>query len=387
MSNSGNVMQDRAAIVGIGQTRFGKGFVESEEELGCQAIMTALNDAGIDPSEVDGLCSYTMQEAFEDEIARDLGFGDLRFFSRLPAGGGAGCGTVGQGAMAIAAGLANVVVAWRSRKRSGKASRVWAQTSDRLTGQYQWTYPYGVVRPSDELAMMTRRLMHEYGFTRDHLANIALAQRAHANRNPAAVMHEKTLTREQYMSARWVSEPLCLYDCCVETDGALAVVLTSAERARDLRQPPAYVHAFAQGITRGSYMMLNFFNQDTSRTQGHACAEALWGASDFKAKDVDVAQIYDAFSPQILQVLEDYGFCGRGESGAFTDNGNIMLGGGLPVNTSGGSLSEVYTHGFNLILEAVRQIRGTSTAQVPDVQCSFVSSANVVPTGALLLRK
>lgn len=382
-----NAFQDRAAIVGIGQTRFGKGFAESEEELGGQAIMAALNDAGIDPSDVDGLCSYTMQTTDEDDIARDLGFGDIRFFSRLPAGGGGGCGTVGHAAMAIASGQANVVVAWRSRKRSGKASRVWSQTGDRLTGRYQWSQPYGLVRPSDELGIMTRRTMHDYGYTRDHLANIALTFRAHANRNPAAVMHAKPLSREQYMAARFISDPLCLFDCCIETDGALAVVLVSAERARDLRQPPAYVHAFAQGISRGSYAMLNVFNPDTTRTQGHACAQALWGASDFKAKDVNVAQIYDAFSPQILQVLEDYGFCGRGEAGAFTDNGNIMLGGKLPLNTSGGSLSEVYTHGFNLILEAVRQIRGTSTAQVPDVQCSFVSSANVVPTGALILRK
>lgn len=382
-----NVFQDRAAIVGIGQTRFGKGFTESEEELGGQAIMAALNDAGIDPAEVDGLCSYTMQTTGEDDIARDLGFGDIRFFSRLPAGGGGGCGTVGHAAMAIASGQADVVVAWRSRKRSGRASRVWSQTNDRIAGSYQWSQPYGLARPSDELGIMTRRMMHDYGFTREHLANIALAFRAHANRNPNAVMHAKTLTREQYMAARFISEPLCLFDCCIETDGALAAVLVSAERARDLRQPPAYVHAFAQGISRGSYMMLNVFNPDTTHTQGYACAQALWGASEFKPKDVNVAQIYDAFSPQILQVLADYGFCERGEAGAFTDNGNIMLGGKLPLNTSGGSLSEVYTHGFNLILEAVRQIRGTSTAQVPNVQCSFVSSANVVPTNALLLRK
>lgn len=380
-------LKDRTAIVGIGQTRFGKGMPQSEEELGAMAILAALNDAGIDPSEVDGLCSYTTQTAEEEEIARASGFGDLRFFARVPAGGGGGCATIGLGAMAIATGQADVVVAYRSRKRSGRASRVWSQTSEVVKGRYQWTSPFGLLRPSDEVGIVMRRQMHEHGATREHLANIALAFRAHANRNPVAVMAGKTLTREEYLSARWISEPLCLYDCCIETDGALAIVLVAAERTRDLAQPPAYVHAFAQGLTRDSIMMSNFYCEDPLHTQGEACAAALWAGSDFKARDVDVAQLYDAFTPLILQSLEAYGFCGRGESGAFTENGNIALGGRLPLNTSGGSLSEVYAHGFNLIIEAVRQVRGTSTAQVPDVKCSFVSSSNCVPTGALLLRK
>lgn len=381
------LLQDQAAIAGIGQTNFGKAMPQSEEELGAMAIMAALNDAGIKPSQVDGLCSYTTQLAEEEEIARACGFGDLRFFARVPAGGGGGCATVGLGAMAIATGQADVVVAYRSRKRSSRASRVWSQTKEYVTGRYQWTTPYGLHRPSDEVGMMMRRQMYEHGATRDHLANIALAFRAHANRNPRAVMASKPLTREQYLSARWISEPLCLYDCCIETDGALAIVLVSAERARDLAQPPAYVHAFAQGITRNSNMMSNFFCEDPLHTQAEACAAALWAGSDFKPKDVDVAQFYDAFTPLVLQSLEAFGFCGRGESGAFTQDGNLTLGGQLPSNTSGGSLSEVYAHGFNLIIEAVRQIRGTSTAQVEDVECSFVASSNCVPTGALVLRR
>lgn len=380
-------LKDRTAIVGIGQTNFGKGMPQSEEELGAMAILAALQDAGIDPAEVDGLCSYTTQTAEEEDIARTCGFGDLRFFARTPAGGGGGCATVGLGAMAIATGQADVVVAYRSRKRSGRASRVWSQTQEYVKGRYLWTSPFGLNRPSDEVGVVMRRQMHEFGATRDHLANIALAFRAHANRNPVAVMGAKTLSREQYMAARWISEPLCLFDCCIETDGALAVVLVSAERARDLAQPPVYVHAFAQGITRDSNMMSNYFCEDPLRTQGDACAAALWAGSDFKAKDVDVAQFYDAFTPLVLQSLEAYGFCGRGESGAFTENGNLDLGGQLPSNTSGGSLSEVYAHGFNLIIEAVRQVRGTSTSQVPEVECSFVSSSNCVPASALILRK
>jgi acetyl-CoA acetyltransferase len=382
-----NLLQDRSAVVGIGQTRFGKDFVESEEQLACMAIKSALDDAGIDASEVDGLCTYTYQSAEEEEIARNLGFGDLTFFSRTPAGGGAGCGTVGHGTLAIASGLANVVVAYRSRKRSSKASRLWMGTPPLVTRREMWQSPFGLLRPADQAAMLMRRYMHEFGATREHLASIACGIREHANRNPAAAMYSKSLSREQYFGARWISDPLCLFDCCLESDGAAAVVLVSAERARDCRQAPAYVHSFAQGLSRESSMMFGYFGADPFRTQSWACASRLWEFSDFKPANIDVAQLYDAFSPEILFSLEGFGFCARGEAAGFIANGAVGLGGRLPINTSGGSLSEAYLHGFNLILEAVRQIRGTSTAQVPNVQSSFVSSSDGVPTGALLLRK
>jgi acetyl-CoA acetyltransferase len=379
-------LKDRTAIAGIGQTRFGKGFEESEEELGAQAIKLALDDAGIDPSEVDGLCSFTFQATEEEEIVRDLGLSDLAFYARTPAGGGGGCGTVGHAAMAVATGQAEVVVAWRARKRSGRASRVWAQTEERVGGRHQWLRPWGLIRPVDEIAMLAKRYMHLYGATRDHLANIALACRYHANRNPNAVMHDKKMTREDYMAARWISDPLCLFDCCLETDGALALVIVSAERAKDLRQKPAYIHAFGMGITEGSSMLSNYFCDDPLHTQSWACAKQLFKTSDLKPKDIKVAQIYDAFTPEIWLTLEGYGFCGVGEGAAFTENGALQLGGRLPINTAGGGLSEAYVHGFNMMLEGVRQIRGISTSQVAAAECCFVSSSDANPTSALLLR-
>lgn len=383
---SPSLIKDRTAIVGIGQTAFGKGFAESEEQLACQAIMMALDEAGIDPSEVDGLTSFSMQTAEEEHIGRDLGFGDLTFFSRTPAGGGGGAGTVVHGAMAIATGQANVVVAYRSRKRSAKASRIWMGTPKRALGRQMWESPFGHIRPADDASFLYRRYMHEFGATREHLANIAVSFRANANRNPTAVMHDRPMTREQYFAARWISEPLGLFDCCLETDGALAVVLVSAERAKDCPTKPAYIHSIGQGISAGSTMMFGYRAEDPFRTQAYACAKTLWKDSDFKQKDVSVAQIYDAFSPEIIFSLEGYGFCKRGEGAAFTENGGIEFGGRLPVNTAGGGLSEAYLHGFNLINEAVRQVRGTATSQVPNVKCSFVSSSDGVPTGALLLR-
>jgi acetyl-CoA acetyltransferase len=381
-------IQDRTAIAGIGQTAFGKGLADSELSLACQAISMAIDDAGVKPSEVDGLVMFSMENGREAEVARNLGLGDITYFGEIGYGGGAGCATVGHAAMAVATGQCQVAVAWRARKRSSKASRPWANVSQRLGGYQQWTRPFGLLRPVDEIAMLTRRYMHEYGATRDHLANVALAFRKHANRNPNATMYEKRMTRDDYMKARWISEPLCLFDNCLETDGALAVVIVAAERARDLKQPPAYIHSFAQSIPQQCQVMTNYFCDDPLRGPSYACARLLWERSEFRPKDVRVAQLYDAFSPLIPLSLEGYGFCERGGGAAFTDNGALEWPSGrLPVNTAGGGMSEAYVHGFNLVLEGVRQMRGTSTSQVEGAECCLVTSGEGVPTSALLLRR
>jgi len=381
-------VKDATAVVGIGQTALGKGLADSELALACQAISAAIDDAGLSPAEVDGLSMFSMEEGREVEIARNLGLGDITFFSEVGYGGGAGCGVVGQAAMAVASGQCRVAVAWRARKRAAKTSRPWAQVSRHITGHWQWSRPFGVVRPVDEIAMLTRRYMHEFGATREHLANVALAFRKHANRNPLATMQDKPLTREQYMEARWISEPLCLYDNCLETDGALAVVITSAARARDLAQPPVYVHAFAQSIPQQHQVMTNYFCADPLLGPSHACARLLWARADVTPEDVRVAQIYDAFSPLVPLSLEGYGFCARGEGAAFTENGALEWPNGrLPTNTSGGGMSEAYVHGFNLVLEGVRQCRGTSTSQVESAEHCLVTSGEGVPTSAILFRR
>ncbi|MEO6469153.1 MAG: lipid-transfer protein [Acidimicrobiia bacterium] len=382
------MLKDQTAVVGIGQTAYGKGLPDTELSLACQAISAAIDDAGLRPSDVDGLAMFSMENGREVDVARNVGLGDITFFSEVGYGGGAGCGVVGQAAMAVATGQCTTAVAWRARKRAAKTSRPWAQVDDRLAGHQQWSRPFGVIRPVDEIAMLTRRAMHQYGYTRDHLANVALAFRSHANRNPIATMHEKALTREQYMDARWISEPLCLFDNCLETDGALAVVITSADRAQDLPQPPAYIHSFAQSIPKQHQVMTNYFNDDPLVGPAWVCARKLWERSDFQPAEVPVAQLYDAFSPLVPLSLEGYGFCARGEGGAFTDDRALEWPNGrLPTNTSGGGMSEAYVHGFNLILEGVRQIRGTSTNQVADPTCSLVTSGEGVPTSAILFRR
>jgi len=379
------VLKDAAAIVGIAQTPFAKRLEPSEKALAAQVIVAALEDAGIAPSEVDGFASYTMESNDEVEIAKNIGAGDLTFFSQVGYGGGAGPACVGHLAMAVATGQCRVGIAWRSRKR-GSGQRPWAGAAQ-ASANALWTRPHGLLRPVDEVAMLTRRYMHEYGATREHLANVALAVRGMANRNPQALMYEKKLTRDDYMNARWISEPLCLFDNCLETDGALACVLVSAERARDLRQPPVYLHAFGQGLPAQSHTMVNYWCEDPLRGPAWACARQLFRHSDIRPEDIDVAQLYDAFTPLILLSLEGYGFCKRGEAASFTEDGGLELGGRLPTNTSGGGLSEAYVHGFNLILEGVRQLRGTSTSQVKDAESCLVTGGEGVPTSALLLRR
>ncbi len=382
------LIKDKTAVAGIGQTEFGKGLADTELSLACQAVSIALDDAGVAPSEVDGIASYTMEPNREIDVARNVGLGDVTWFSQVGYGGGAGCGVVGQAAMAVATGQCTVAVAWRARKRAAATSRPWAQAHARLSDNSQWSRPFGVLRPVDEIAMLTRRYMHEYGGTRDHLANVALAFRKHAARNPASTMGHKPMTRADYMSARWISEPLCLFDNCLETDGALAVVIVSAERARDLKQPPVYIHAFAQGLPPQHQTMTNYFNDDPLRGPAWTAAERMWAMADVTPADVKVAQLYDAFSPLIILSLEGYGFCERGEGGPFTDDGNIEWPNGrLPVNTSGGGMSEAYVHGFNLVLEGARQIRGTSTAQVEGADVSLVTSGEGVPTSAIIFTK
>lgn len=379
-------MKDAAAIVGIGETAFAKQLEPSEMELAASAILSALDDAGIAAAEVDGLSSYTLETTDEVELAKNIGAGDITYFGQVGYGGGAGPGVVGQLAMAVATGQCNVGVAWRSRKR-GSGPRPWTNTDDQLSTPAAWTRPWGLLRPVDEIAMLTQRYMHETGATRDHLANVALAARAHANRNPRAFMKDKPLTREQYMEARWISEPLCLFDNCLESDGALACVVVSAERAKSSPNPPAFVHAFAQGLPAQHHTMTSYWVDDPLAGPSHVCAKQLFGNSDIKPADLDTAQLYDAFSPLVLFSLEGYGICKRGEAAAFTEGGALELGGRLPINTSGGGLSEAYVHGFNLINEGVRQIRGTSTSQVENAQSCLVTGGEGVPTSAMILRR
>jgi len=389
-------IRDRAAIIGIGQTEFSKQIGKTEHRVACEAIAGAIADAGLTPKDIDGIVRYDIETNTELAILYSLGIPHLRFFAGVTSGGGAVCGTLVLAAMAVATGQATNVVCFRARNRgkgsvsgSGKfgGGRPWEKTAALLTDAYQYHIPFGLVTPAQEMAMIYRRHMHEYGTTTEHFGMVAVTQRAHAARNPHAVMRQP-ITLGDHQRSRWIAEPLRLLDCCLETDGACAVVVTAAERARDAPRRPAYILAGAQAEGPIHIQLADYFEHRREATGGRAVAAQLYAMAGVTPGDIDAAMFYDHFSPAVLLSLEDYGFCAPGESGPFVVDGNIAWPSGrLPVNTHGGSLSEAFIHGYNHILEGVRQIRGTSACQVRDAELVLVTSSNTDPTGAVILRR
>ena len=374
----------RAAIVGVHQTPFSANLAGSELALAVQVICAALADAGLTPRDVDGLVKNAMEETEEHAVARALGIPNLGWFSQVPYGGGATCGMVAQAAAAIAAGMATTVVVWRVRKRAS-GGRPWARPGGPVAGDAQFAAPYGLLRPSDQVALLMRRHMVEFGSSSAQLGAIAVACRAHAARNPRA-LKRTPITVADHQASRPVSDPLRLLDCCLESDAAAALVLTRAERARDTAQRPALVRAAVQASGAQVGRMLDWHKPSPLESSGVAAATALYRQAGLGPDDIDCAQLYDSFTPFVLFALDAYGFCARGDGGHFAADGHLQWPDGrLPTNTHGGSLSEGYAQGMNHVIEAVRQLRGTSTCQLERVNHVLVTSSTSVPTSAVIL--
>ncbi len=381
-----------AAIVGIGATEFSKESGRSELQLSCEATLAALADAGLTPKDVDGLVTFKMDNSSEIALARELGMGDLRFFSRVDYGGGAACGTVQQAAMAVATGVADVVVCYRGfNERSGQRYgqvQSWAATQVNSNGlDNAWSYPYGLSTPAATVAMQARRYMHEYGATSRDFGLVAVADRKHAATNPNAFFYGKPITIEDHQSSRLIADPLRLLDCCQESDGAVALVVVSAERAKDLPQTPAYIAAAAQGSAADQFVMTSYYRDDIGVPEMGVVGRELWRQSGLKPDDMAMAVLYDHFTPYVLMQLEELGFCGRGEAPGFIADGAIEIGGKLPINTHGGQLGEAYIHGMNGIAEGVRQVRGASINQVINADHVLVTAGTGVPTSGLVLSR
>jgi len=383
-------LSGKSAIAGIGATDFSKESGRSELQLSCEAVLDALADAGLKPSDVDGLTTFTMDNSSEIAVARELGMGDLRFFSRINYGGGAACGTVQQAAIAVATGVADVVVCYRgfnerSGDRFGQVSQ-WAAAQVNTNGlDNAFTYPYGLSTPAATVAMQATRYLHEYGATSADFGAVAVADRKHAATNPKAFFYGKPITIEEHQASRMIAEPLHLLDCCQESDGAVAIVVTTPERAADLKQKPVSITAAAQGSARDQFVMTSYYRDDIGIPEMGVVGRELWRQSGLTADDMAMAVLYDHFTPYVLMQLEELGFCGRGEAKDFVKDGAIELGGRLPLNTHGGQLGEAYIHGMNGIAEGVRQVRGTSVNQVPDVEHVLVTAGTGVPTSGLIL--
>jgi acetyl-CoA acetyltransferase len=381
-------LRDRAAIVGIGQTEFSKASGRSELQLACEAAKAALDDAGLAPADVDGLVTFTMDSSEEAELARNLGIPRLTLFSRIPYGGGGACAVVMQAAMAVATGAAEVVVCYRAfNERSGMRFGGPGMAAATLPPFLDMYGPYGLLTPASWVALHARRYMHEYGVTNEDFGRIAVVDRKHAATNPAAWFYERPITLADHQQSRWIVEPvLRLLDCCQESDGGVALVVTSRERARDLRQTPAVVRAAAQGAAEDGELMTSYYRPEiTGLPEMGVVARRLWAESGLGPGDVQTAFLYDHFTPFVLVQLEELGFCGRGEAKDFATVENLSIGGRLPINTSGGLLGEAYIHGMNGITEAVRQLRGTSCNQVLAVEHVLVTAGTGCPTSGLIL--
>jgi acetyl-CoA acetyltransferase len=256
-------------------------------------------------------------------------------------------------------------------------------TENSLSG---WYSPYGLLTPAAWVSMNAQRYLHEYGATTEDFGRVSVAARKHAATNPYAWFYQRPITLEDHQNSRWIIEPLRLLDCCQESDGAVAVVVTSLERARDLRQKPAVIAAAAQGATHEQQMMTGYYRDGiTGLPEMGLVAAQLYETAGVGPEDVQIAVIYDHFTPFVLVQLEEFGFCGRGEAKDFVRDGNIELGGRLPINPNGGQLGEAYIHGMNGVSEAVRQIRGTAVNQVEGVEHVLVTAGTGVPTSGLIL--
>jgi acetyl-CoA acetyltransferase len=386
-------LSGRAAIVGIGATEFSKDSGRSELRLAAECVRAAIADAGLSPSDVDGLVTFTMDNNTEAAVAREVGIPELTFFSRIHYGGGAACATVQQAAMAVATGIADVVVCYRafnerSGHRFGQVSTTLASAPTSSGVDASWSYPMGLGTPAAFVAMTARRYMHAYGARSEDFGAVAVADRKHAANNPNAFFYGKPITLAEHQASRWIAEPLHLLDCCQESDGGVAVVITSVERARDLPQPPAVISGAAQGSGADQFVMTSYYRDElTGLPEMGIVGRQLWAQSGIAADDVQVAILYDHFTPFVLIQLEELGFCARGEARHFIADGAIEMGGRLPINTHGGQLGEAYIHGMNGIAEGVRQLRGTSVNQVDDVEHVLVTAGTGVPTSGLVLRR
>ncbi|WP_042356052.1 thiolase C-terminal domain-containing protein [Bacillus rubiinfantis] len=386
-------IRDKTAIVGIGRTEISRNCGRTELKMATEAILDAVEDAGLNIEDIDGMINYTMDTAEQIEIVRSLGIPDLSFFSKTPYGGGGSCGTIAHAVAAVHAGLANYVVCVRSIRDASAPVKIGdfdssksSYNNDVYWGMY---LPYGLITPVSWIGMFTQRYMHEFGIRDGAFFPIAQVNRENANRNPHALFYERPLSYEEYMKSPMNVTPLRRHDCCVNVDGAVAIIVTTAERAQHLKQRPAYISGVSQGMATNGEQMTSFYREDiTGYPEIAAYGKKIFQMAGVTPKDIDVAQLYDAFSSEIPMQLEALGFVGKGEGVAFCEGGHrIRPDGELPINTSGGLMSEGYIHGMNLIAEGVRQIRGTSTTQIKDVELSLVTGGPGVPTAGLILKR
>ena len=367
-----------ACIIGVGDTTYCRkpGSGKSDLELNLEAMVRAISDAGLQPSDIDGIMPFSRQGNAE-EYAANLGCANQRFAATVNMGGAGSVAGIVTAAAALEAGLADYVLLTAGMNGySGVSMLDWEPGSDpSLPGeviQRDYYVPHGFTVPAQWYSLIARRHMHEFGTKPEQLGAIAVAMRKHAQLNDNAVMRGRTMTLEDYLASPMIADPYRMFDCCIETDGCAAVVMTTAERARDSAKTPVRLlgGAFAQPYPADEITN----REDIFRTGLTMAAPEAFAKAGVTPADADFAMVYDCFTFEVLQQLEEAGFCDRGEGGHFVENGRIELGGELPVNTHGGLLSEAHVVGMNHVVEAVRQLRGEAEGrQIADAEIGVVT--------------
>lgn len=390
-------MNGDVAIVGVGATpyyRRGESAPQTTTELACKAILAACDDAGISITQIDGFAYYSgagsgYGESMDTATFMEmLGIPEVTFSAALTSGGGGSAGSIGLARAALVAGDAtHVVTVMALQQMKQRFGTIFGALPPSPLSSF--LQPSGLIGPGHLMSVITRRHMHLYGTTRDAFAEIAISSRENALNRPKALL-KTPMSKDDYYDARMIAEPLCLFDFCLESEGAVAVITTTLDRARDLKQPPVTVVAAAHGGRKEWGRAFAWYGMEDPdfASSGHApIAKRLYEIAGVEPHDIDVALLYDHFAPMVLMQLEDYGFCAKGEGGPFVESGAIRyLGGSIPVNTHGGQLSEVYIIGMTHIMEAVEQIRGTAVNQVPGAELALATGGPAtLPVSGLLL--
>ena len=366
---------NRAVIAGIGHTEFSQDSGRSTLRLAAEASRDAIRDAGFEPSEVDGSVTFTMDTNDELALIRTLGIPELRFCARTRGGGGGASATVQLAASAVESGHANAVLVYRAfNERS--MHRFGQPVARNVDPVWNWAVPFGLDTPAKVYSLTFQRYMHEFGLTNADFGRYTVVARDWASTNPNAQFFGRPITLDDHQASRWIVEPILRkLDCCLESDGGVALLITTAERAADHGADYVPILSSSAIQLEGGHEMFAYYHDDLCEyPEGRRLSELLYRDAGITAADIDVAMLYENFSPIVFLQLESFGFCGRGEARDFIADGQIGRGGSLPVNTNGGLLGEGYIHGMNNIVEGVRQIRGTAPNQIDDVSHVLVSA-------------
>lgn len=376
------MIEPTAAIVGIGQTDCWRGSGRSAQSMAAEAISAALSDSGLDRATIDGLLPYVPGVTAE-EVLSAFGWPKLSYVAFHPSGGAFAVASLRNAAIALGAGAAKYIVLFMATAQS--TNREHFRSHSGVPGQefrVEFEHPYGWSRPAHWYAMIAQRHMHIFGTTKAQMAQVAMTMRDNAQRNPSAYTYGRTLSYEEYFTAQTVADPYQKFDCCLETDGAAAIILTTPERAKGSAKRSVLIAGAESAFPYPADDILGRSNLfDIGLTHAAPLAFAQAGITP---TEVDAAMIYDCFTFEVIHQLEEAGFCERGEGGAFVESGAISMEGALPVNPHGGLLSEGHIAGMNHIVEAVRQIRGEAGArQLARAEQIVVTGWGTLGNGAL----